>query len=225
MNDTAFNQGALFAGAESEIIHAFLKSMTPVHLARGEVLFHEGDQDISFYIIVSGKIKIRRTLPDGRKRLLALLGSGDMVGDLALLDTTPSNTTAVAVGETKLISLSREELIRRIDEQPEIAKYLLTSLALCLRQADEAKTDLVFSDVSGRVAKILLSLGNRFGEMTESGIRVPHDLTQEEIAQLVGASRETVNKALVDFVSRGWIQLENRTVIILDSEHLGRRSH
>ena len=84
--------------------------------------------------------------------------------------------------------------------------------------------DLVFSDVPGRVAKALLDLANRFGERTPEGIYVPHDLTQEELAHLVGASRETVNKSLADFVSRGWIRLEGRAVTLLDVDRLARRA-
>ena len=84
--------------------------------------------------------------------------------------------------------------------------------------------DLVFSDVPGRVAKALLDLAEKFGEHTNSGLVVHHDMTQEEIAQLVGASRETVNKALADFTQRGWISLEPRTVVLLDVERLHKRA-
>ena len=84
--------------------------------------------------------------------------------------------------------------------------------------------DLVFSDVPGRVAKALIELGEKFGTITTDGLMVSHDMTQEELAQLVGASRETVNKALADFVQRGWIRLESRQVLILDVERLGKRA-
>jgi len=83
--------------------------------------------------------------------------------------------------------------------------------------------DLVFADVPGRVAKALIDLSERFGTARDDGIRVTHDLTQEELAQLVGASRETVNKALADFATRGWILLEPRGVTILDVDKLSRR--
>ena len=82
--------------------------------------------------------------------------------------------------------------------------------------------DLVFSDVPGRVAKTLLDLGDRFG--TPGGVRVTHDLTQEELAQLVGASRETVNKALSEFATRGWIRLDGRAVLLIDQERLAHRA-
>ena len=84
--------------------------------------------------------------------------------------------------------------------------------------------DLVFSDVPGRVAKALLDLADRFGRTADDGVHVHHDLSQEELAPLVGASRETVNKALADFASRGWLRLEPRSVVIMDVDRLGRRA-
>jgi CRP/FNR family cyclic AMP-dependent transcriptional regulator len=82
----------------------------------------------------------------------------------------------------------------------------------------------VFSDVPGRIAKILLDLGDKFGRLLPDGLHVSHDMTQEELAQLVGASRETVNKALADFATRGWIRLESRSVVLIDVDRLRRRA-
>jgi CRP-like cAMP-binding protein len=105
-----------------------------------------------------------------------------------------------------------------------MAVALLASLARRLRRTNEAMADLVFSDVPGRVAKALLELGTKFGEDTPQGLLVSHDLTQEELAQLVGASRETVNKALADFSQRGWIHIEQRQVTLLDVPRLEQRA-
>jgi CRP/FNR family transcriptional regulator, cyclic AMP receptor protein len=100
----------------------------------------------------------------------------------------------------------------------------LQALAQRLRRTNDVLADLVFSDVPSRVAKALLGLADRFGQPTAEGIHVAHDLTQEELAQLVGASRETVNKALADFSARGWLRIESRAVVILDAEGLSRRA-
>ena len=104
-----------------------------------------------------------------------------------------------------------------------MALHLLGRLAQRLRRTNEAVGDLVFSDVPGRVAKALIDLGERFGKEQPEGLYVHHDLTQEELAQLVGASRETVNKALADFASRGWLKLDGRAVLITDFERLSKR--
>ena len=103
--------------------------------------------------------------------------------------------------------------------------HLLRALAQRLRRANDVMADLVFTDVPGRVAKALLDLADRFGEQTPEGLQVHHDLTQEELAQLVGASRETVNKALADFAARGWLTLSAKSVLIIDAERLAKRAH
>jgi CRP/FNR family transcriptional regulator len=102
--------------------------------------------------------------------------------------------------------------------------HLLRALAQRLRRINDVKADLVFTDVPGRVAKALLDLAGRFGVPQEDGLQVNHDLTQEELAQLVGASRETVNKALADFVARGWLQLSPKSVLLVDPERLRKRA-
>ena len=122
------------------------------------------------------------------------------------------------------IGVGNDDLDQWLRGRPDVARHLLRALARRLRRTNEALADLVFSDVPGRVAKALLDLSERFGRPTDDGLRVAHDLTQEELAQLVGASRETVNKALADFASRGWLRLEARAVVLLDIDRLRKRA-
>ena len=126
--------------------------------------------------------------------------------------------------KAKVLSMGHEALLPWLVGRPDMAVALLASLARRLRRTNEAMADLVFSDVPGRVAKALLELGTKFGEDTPEGLLVSHDLTQEELAQLVGASRETVNKALADFSQRGWIHIEQRQVTLLDVPRLEQRA-
>jgi CRP-like cAMP-binding protein len=147
-----------------------------------------------------------------------------MFGELSLFDPGPRTSTATAVTDARLLSLSHEKVIPWLKQNPEVSLQLLTRLSQRLRRTNEAVGDLVFSDVPGRVAKALIDLGDRFGKTTAEGLLVNHDLTQEELAQLVGASRETVNKALADFAVRGWLKLDGRSVLITDVERLGKRS-
>jgi CRP/FNR family transcriptional regulator len=108
--------------------------------------------------------------------------------------------------------------------RPEVAEKLLQALARRLRRTEDSMADLIFCDVPARVAKALLDLADKFGTVNGGEMLVVHDMTQEELAQLVGASRETVNKALADFVSREWIRVEQKSVSILDLERLQRRA-
>ena len=198
--------------------------MTKARMERGDVLFNEGDQGDKLYVIVEGKIKLGRTSIDGRENLLAILGPGEMFGELSLFDPGPRTATATAIAETQILGLSNEQLQQFISGRPYVAGTLLAALARRLRRTNENLADLVFTDVPGRVAKALLDLSRRFGRPVEQGVMVAHDLTQEELAQLVGASRETVNKALADFASRGWLKLEARAVLLQDVERLQRRA-
>ncbi len=224
MDDDVVRQAPLFAALDDEASTALRSTMATVDLGRGEVLFQEGDPGDRLYVIIDGKVKLGRASGDGRENLLAVLGPGEMFGELSLFDPGPRNATATAVADTTLIGLGNEDLTTWLAGRPDVARQLLRALARRLRRTNEALADLVFSDVPGRVAKALLDLSERFGRSSEDGLRVAHDLTQEELAQLVGASRETVNKALADFASRGWLRLEARAVVLLDIERMRRRA-
>src|SRR5881275_779673 len=198
--------------------------MTQVEVPRGETIFHEGDPGDRLYVIVEGKIKLGRASGDGRENMLAVLGPGEMFGELSLFDPGPRTATVAAITDCALTSLAHEMLRPWLAGRPELGVQLLQALAQRLRRTNEAMADLVFSDVPGRVAKTLLDLADRFGTPGPDGVRVTHDLTQEELAQLVGASRETVNKALSEFASRGWIRLDGRAVLLIDQERLAHRA-
>jgi CRP/FNR family transcriptional regulator, cyclic AMP receptor protein len=214
----------LFARLEDDSATALASAMGTIRLKKGEVLFHEGDAEDRLYVVVSGKIKLGRSGSAGRENLLAVLGPGQMFGELSVFDPGPRSTTATAVTACEIRTLEHDELMGWLTGRPEVAQGLLGQMAARLRRANDVVADLVFSDVPGRVAKQLLELAKRFGESGEDGVHVHHDLTQEELAQLVGASRETVNKALADFASRGWLRLDGKSVIILDPERLARRA-
>ncbi|NCT91296.1 Crp/Fnr family transcriptional regulator [Cellulomonas sp. APG4] len=224
MDDDVVLSAPLFASIDETAAHALFATMTPVTLARGQAIFSEGEPGDRLYVIGSGKMKLGRRSNDGRENLLAVLGPAEMFGELSLFDPGPRTATASAVSDAVLYELGHDELIAWLEEHPAVAKHLLEALARRLRRTNEALADLVFSDVPGRVAKALLDLSRRFGEPTADGLRVAHDLTQEELAQLVGASRETVNKALADFAGRGWVRREGRAVVLLDVERLERRA-
>lgn len=224
MVDDVLRSAPLFRELDDEAATALRNTMSEVKLDRGQVLFHEGDEGDRIYVVIQGKIKLGRTAPDGRENLLALLGPGQMFGELSLFDPGPRSATCTAVTNTVLFGLGHTDLLPWLTGRPEVARGLLLQLASRLRRSNDTLAELVFSDVPGRVARQLLDLSAKFGVPSEEGIRVVHDLTQEELAQLVGASRETVNKALADFVGRGWIRLEQRSVVLLDVERVRRRA-
>lgn len=224
MDDKIIRDTPLFAALDDEAAEALLTSMEESHLHRGDTLFKQGQPGDRLYVITHGKVKLGRSAPDGRENLVAVLGPSEMFGELSLFDPGPRTMSVTAVSDTRLLALAHRDLNTWLDGRPEVAKLLLMALTRRLRRTNESLADLVFSDVPGRVAKALLDLAHRFGQEVEGGLLVPHDLTQEELAQLVGASRETVNKALADFVGRGWLRLESRAVTIFDRERLAKRA-
>ena len=204
---------------------ALLGHLTLADAARTQVLFSEGERGETMNLLLEGKVKISRASNDGRENVLAVLGPGEVFGELSLFDPGPRTATATALTEVAYASLDHSELRPWLANTPEAAEMLLQVLARRLRRTNSALADLVFVDVPGRVAKALLELSDRFGqEQADGSVRVEHGLTQEELAQLVGASRETVNKALADFVSRGWLRLESRAVVVVEPDRLAHRA-
>ena len=212
----------LFAPLDDADWTALEPCFATVPFARGDTVFREGEPGDALYVVLDGKVKIVRTAADGRENLLAVLGPGELLGELAVFDGFARTANAVALTDATLARLAHADFARYLTQRPGVAVELLRVLAERLRATNAAMADLVFTDVPGRVAKTLLALAGRFGD--DAG-RVEHDLTQEEIAQLVGASRETVNKALADFAARGWLRLDGKAVEILDRDRLERRAH
>lgn len=223
VQDTLARAG-IFQGVDPDAVSELIQEMETVTFPRGTTIFDEGEPGDRLYIIVDGKVKLARHAPDGRENLLSVMGPSDMFGELSIFDPGPRTSSAVCVTEVTAATMDSTLLKRWIDEHPEISQQLLRVLARRLRRTNASLADLIFTDVPGRVAKTLLQLANRFGTQEGGALRVNHDLTQEEIAQLVGASRETVNKALATFAHRGWIRLEGKSVLIVDTEHLARRA-
>ena len=204
-------------------LHALREHLRPVEFCRGQQIFAEGDPGDRLYVIRSGKVKIRRRCAGGRHKLVAIAGPSDIVGELAVFDPGPRTSTATAMTEVRAGWLDRNTMRVLITEKPEIAAALLQLLSRQLRRADDQLTDLVSTDVTGRVAHQLLRLARSFGTADGDTVRVLHDLTQEELAELAGASRPTLNRTLRDFDNRGWIRVENKRVLILDRDALARR--
>jgi CRP-like cAMP-binding protein len=223
VDEAVIRKAPIFTGLDAGAADALRASMNLVKLRKRQSLFKEGDDGDHLFVVSSGKVKLGTKSVDGRENLLMILGPGDMFGELSLFDSVPRTATATAVTDSKLLALGQDKVFPWVKEHPEVSLQLLARLASRLRRTNEVVGDLVFSDVPGRVAKALIDLGVKFGDKRSEGLFVNHDLTQEELAQLVGASRETVNKALADFAQRGWLRLEARSVMILDYDRLLKR--
>ncbi|MBV7294477.1 Crp/Fnr family transcriptional regulator [Corynebacterium sp. TAE3-ERU12] len=218
------SRAGVFQGVDPDAVASLLGELETVRFPRGTTIFNEGDPGDRLYIIIDGKVKLARHAQDGRENLLTIMGPSDMFGELSIFDPGARTSSAICVTEVTAATMNSELLNNWVDSHPGISSQLLRMLARRLRRTNNALADLIFTDVPGRVAKALLGLANRFGQQEGPNLRVTHDLTQEEIAQLVGASRETVNKALAEFAHRKWIRIEGKSVLITDAERLAKRA-
>ena len=217
-------RAAILQGVEPDGIGALITQLQPIALGPRQVIFAEGDPGDRLYILTSGKVKIGRRSADGREALLTVLGPPDMFGELAIFDPGPRTSTATTLTAVEAVSLDQQALRAWIADRPQITEQLLRVLARRLRRTNDTVTDLIFTDVSARVAKRLLALAQRFGTQQDGVVRVEHNLTRGELAHLVGASRDMVNTTLADFTARGWIRLERTTIFITNSEQLAKRA-
>jgi CRP-like cAMP-binding protein len=218
--DNVLANAAIFAGVEPKAVAALRNKLRPIVFGPRQLVFAERDPGDRLYIIKSGKVKIGRRSADGRDLLLAIMGPSDMFGELSIFDPGPRTSNATTITRVRAVSLKRDAVRACIAEHPVISEQLLRILARRQRRTNDILADMIFTDVPGRVAKQLLDLARRFGTRHGEELWVTHDVTQEEIAQLAGASREATRRALHEFADRGWIQLTNNTVVILNSERL-----
>lgn len=218
---------ALFGDVERSLAASLEAALQPVTLDKGEHLFEVGDPARELYILHEGKIKLSRSSdPDDHRResLLTVLGAGEVFGELSVLDPGPRTTTATAITKCKLGRLDGRDLEAALSRDPRPAFGLVRQLARRLRHATDYAADLVLNDLQGRTARAVLNLADHFGTREGSVVVVPHGLTQQEIAHMVGASRESVNKVLMEFAESEWIQIAHRHFTITDEAALLARA-
>jgi CRP/FNR family cyclic AMP-dependent transcriptional regulator len=212
----------MFRGVEPSDV--LTEQLHVVEFPCGSVIYTDGDPGNQLYVVISGKVKIGLSSPAGRERLLTVMGPSDMFGVVSMFDSGTRTATATALTDVRAIALDRIRLRVLMTGHPVIAEQLLQMLAHRLRLTDNTLAAMISADGPGRLANQLLTLAQRFGRQEQDGLRVTHDLTQEEIAHLIGSSRETVNKALANFTHRGWIRVDGKSVLIREPERLARRA-
>jgi len=207
-----------FASAPPSLVRELAALGSELHLIRGDVLFREGDTAEALYLVISGRLAIAIENPlDHRETVVALMDSGDLFGEMSLLDDGPRSAMARALETSTVFAVPLRPIAEALHADPTLLWGVTRLLARRLRAMDEALADSVFLDVTGRTAKRLLELSNGNDEF-----HLP--ITQEELAGMVGASRERVNKAIASFIRLGWIDQHDRRYVILKRDQLEQRS-
>jgi CRP/FNR family transcriptional regulator, cyclic AMP receptor protein len=210
-------------GVDAGTVAMLIKHLPVVEFPCRHIIYAEGEPGDRLYTIVSGKVKLTRRSPEGLAGRLSVIGPPDVFGALSTLDAGPRTATAATITAVCAASMDRDAIRARITGCPESAELLLRLLARQLRRNDADLTELVSTDGPRRVARQLLALAQRFGTYEDGELRVTPGLTQEEIAQMIGSSRETVNKTLASFANRGWIQIDGKSVLIREPKRLAER--
>lgn len=199
---------------------ALAQRLVPRSFSPDQIIFHLGDPGGLLYIITQGKVKISNSTPDGQEALLAILGTGDFFGELALLDDAPRSATAEAIEPTETLTLHRNEFVRFLSDNPDFAYHVMQTLAKRIRHLNDQISDVFFLDLNGRLARTLLNLSERHGREIESGIQIDISLTQTDLAEMTGATRVSINKTLGRFRRAGWVRVDGRNLIVLDKPAL-----
>jgi CRP/FNR family transcriptional regulator, cyclic AMP receptor protein len=217
-------EAGILRHVEPEAASAMVKQLHTSGFAAGQTIFAQGDPGDRVYIIVTGKVKISLRGPGDRENLRAVMGPTDVFGELAVFDPGPRSCSATAITDVRAVWVDRATLRAWIAHRPVIAEQLLQALNQRLQHTEDQLIELISSDVATRVAHQLVLLARRFGTREGDALRLTHGLSQDEMAQLVAADRVSVNKALGDFASSGWITLQGKSVLITDADALARRA-
>jgi len=218
-------QLGLFADLTAAELVGLASLMRPRPYAKDEVIYLRGDPGTAFYVIASGRVKIALTSPDGKELILRRLGPGGFHGELALLDDEPRSADAVATDASVLLVLQRDAFRQFLAEHPGIANKLLGTVSQYLRRNAELIQDATFLDVPARLARILLELASEPGavDLPPPGAIIPDRMKQGELASLVGATRESINKWLGSFEKQGLISYDKGQITLLRPSGLKQR--
>ncbi|MFN8635264.1 MAG: Crp/Fnr family transcriptional regulator [Chloroflexota bacterium] len=193
------------------------------HYGTNEAIFHQHDIGEGLYLVARGLVRIFLRSEDGQELTIARFEPGEFFGELGAIDEEPRSATAVASEPTDVLVLHRSDFLSYLRARPEAAVFCLRILARRLRQADAQLGDATFLTLPARLAKTLIDLGRTYGqEMPDGSVRVTLRLTQSELASMVGGSRPTVNQLLQRFRRLGWINIDGRTLVLLQEDRLRR---
>jgi CRP/FNR family cyclic AMP-dependent transcriptional regulator len=213
----------LFASLSEEALRAVEAVCRRRVFKRGETLFYEEDPGNALYIVQTGQVKIVRLAPDGEERILHLEGPGECLGELSLIDGAPRSAKAVALDRVEALVLYREEFLALVDRHPAVARAVMSGLAGMVRRLSEQVQDLTALDVPGRIAKKLLELADTHGQTTPDGMQISLPLTQQELADMIGATRVAVNQALSWFRGQGILTTDRQGITLRQPEKLKQR--
>jgi CRP-like cAMP-binding protein len=210
----------LFKGLGPRELDALAAVTRARSLAARERLFHKGDAGHEVYAVVEGTLKVLSTSDEGDDVVFNLLGPGDVIGEIAMLSGAERSASVIAISRCELLVVERRELLALLRAHPESSLQLMAVLAERLRHLSQLVEDTLFLNLPVRLAKKLVAYAASHGERTPAGIRIALKLSQEEWGDLVGATRESVNKQMRAWADQGWIRIDQGHVVIRHADAL-----
>lgn len=221
MNDTAslLKQVPLFSGLEPEDLATLAKYLYHKSMTRTQVLFQQGDRGDEFLIVTEGSVKVELVNPDGKELTLAILKPYQFLGELALLDDFPRSANAIALEDGQLLCLNKRDFLHVVNQYPRMFGPITRQLTRRVRVLTDDIASMAFLDSFTRTARKLVNLAQDLGVPGQgTAVTIPQPLTHQELANLVGATRETVSKVLSDMRSRRLITVEGHKITILNKQ-------
>ncbi len=211
-----FRSLSLFEGLDSNTLEHLAAQSQERRFRTGETIIYQGEPGANCYVIVRGRVRVFVTGEDGRELAMRIFGPGELVGEMALFEDLPRSANVEALEATQVLELHRDALIRCLQESPKLALSLLRYLSARLRYTTEESEGLASLTVTERLLRRLQRLAEWSGMPVPGGVRIVPPMTQQELAALVGTSRESVNRALVRLRQQGKVQLDNGWIVLLD---------
>ena len=213
-------QTPIFTGLSEDELDKIVPLIIKRKLKKNTVIFHENDPSSAFYLVKTGRIKIYKVSRDGREQVLSILGDGQIFGDVPTFDGRPYPATAATMADSEIYLINRDNFNDMVRRNPDIAMKIIRALGGRLRQALELVRDLSFKQVPHRLAGLLLKLGKQYGQETEEGLLIDLSMSRQDLADIVGTSRETVTRELKKLERAGMLIIDRRLITVTDREQL-----
>jgi CRP-like cAMP-binding protein len=207
----------IFCDLDSEALDQLCRYAKPISLKRGATIYSKGDPGSSLYVVISGTAKMSISSPDGRSAILNLIGPGEIFGEIALLDGRERTADATANTNCEVFIIDRRDFLPFVRSQPALAMKFIELLCARLRWTSDQVEQIILQDLPGRLASALIRLTERH-KAAQGGSTIA--VTQQEISEMVGMTRESINKQLRAWSTRKWVRLEHGAIVVLDAEPL-----
>jgi CRP/FNR family transcriptional regulator, cyclic AMP receptor protein len=215
----------LFSNLSDAEIEILSKSVSVREYDKNETIIHKQDEGDTFFSLISGRVKVVLTDDEGKEFIVGILQPLEFFGELSLLDGEPRSASVVAIEKTEVMALKRDDFLNQFTSNAVMAKKIISVLGKRLRHANEHIESLVFLDVCGRLARILLDLATESGKQIDDGIEFTVTHSRTELANLVGTTRETLTRALKTLETMGYIRIKKNTFIITNTTGLKNRMY